>query len=104
MPRVSDATALVMCATTGAGEAVMPRVRRQQERSAGQLHEAQRAGDGRDQQEGNQRDRHLPRSTELTGWASCRVGGHQAPAGSSRELTASGTVSAAGARWSRHKE
>ena len=74
-PRVSYATTLVMCATTGVGEAVMRGVRRQQERAAGQLDEAQRAGDGRDQYEGDQCDRHLPGRPSRPGGASCRVDG-----------------------------
>src|SRR5665647_1751576 len=68
----------------------------------------------RDQDKGDQRDRHPPGRPSPPGGASCRVDGHMAPAGSnpagsspagsSCELTGLGTVRAARARWSRHSE
>ena len=58
----------------------------------------------RDQDEGNQRERHPPSRPSRPGGACWRVDGHMAPAGSSCELTGLGTDAVAGVRCSRHRE
>ena len=90
-PSTAYGTAQVMCTTTGSGRRRHPGVGGQQQRAAGQLDQPERPGDGRDHDEGDERERHPPGRP-------CRPGGACVGV---RTVTGRRPGRAARRRWSR---